>query len=69
VKRSRARSVGGGVEACSVSGRGSGAGVEELKHVSGEKLLSVKRAASAPDIYIMGQMRDTHSVRRVMHYF
>jgi hypothetical protein len=37
--------------------------------LSGENLLSVKRAACTPDIYIMGQIRDARSLRRVAHYF
>jgi hypothetical protein len=57
VKRSRVRSVG------------SGGGVEDLKRATGENLLSVERAARSPDIYIGGQMRDTHSVKRVAHFF
>jgi hypothetical protein len=57
VKRSRVRSVGGG------------GGVEDLKRATGENLLSVERAARSPDIYIGGQMRDTHSVKRVAHFF
>jgi hypothetical protein len=60
---------GGGVEACSVSGRGDGGGVEDLKRASGENLLSVERAAHTPDIYIGGQMSDARSVRRVSHFF
>jgi hypothetical protein len=43
-------------------------GVEHLKHVSGKKLLSVELAARAPDIYIGGQMRDVHSLRRIAHF-
>jgi hypothetical protein len=58
----------GGVEVCFISGRGSGGGVEDLKHTSGENLLSVERAAHAPDIYIGGQMRDERSVWRVVYY-
>jgi hypothetical protein len=66
----RARSVGGGgVEACSVSGRGDGGSVEDLKRASGENLVSVERAAHIPDIYIGGQMRDARSVRHVSHFF
>jgi hypothetical protein len=44
-------------------------GVEYLKCVSGENLLSVERAARALDIYIGGQMRDTRSLRCVAHLF
>jgi hypothetical protein len=44
-------------------------GVEYLKRVSGENLLSVERAARALDIYIGGQMRDTRSLRCVAHLF
>jgi hypothetical protein len=50
-------------------------GVKDLKRAS-DNLLSVERAARAPDIYIGDQMRDvrslrhvTHFVRRVAHYF
>jgi hypothetical protein len=35
----------GGIEACSVSGRAGGGGIEDLKRVSGENLLSVERVA------------------------
>jgi hypothetical protein len=50
--------------------RASGiSGIEDLKHTSGENLLSVERAACAPDIYIGGQMRDAHSLRHVTHFF
>jgi hypothetical protein len=44
-------------------------GVEDLKRMSGENLLSVVRAARTPDIYIRGQMRDVHSLRRIAHFF
>jgi hypothetical protein len=67
-RRQHAPSVGD-VEECSVSGRGGGAGIEDLKHASGKNLLSVERAAHAPDINIGGQMRDARSVRRVAHFF
>jgi hypothetical protein len=43
-------------------------GVEDLKCTSGKNLLSVERAAHAPDIYIGGQMRDTRSLRCVTHF-
>jgi hypothetical protein len=43
--------------------------VEDLKRASGENLLSVERGARAPDIYIGGQMRYVHSLRRVAHFF
>jgi hypothetical protein len=58
----------GGIKACSVSGQEGGDDVEDLKRASGENLLSVERAAHAPDIYMAGQMRDAHSVRRVTHF-
>jgi hypothetical protein len=43
--------------------------VEDLKRASGENLLSVERAAHAPDIYIGDQMRDTRSLRRIALLF
>jgi hypothetical protein len=43
--------------------------VKDLKHASGEILLSVERATHAPDIYIGGQMRDTRSLRHIVHFF
>jgi hypothetical protein len=55
LRRQRCASGIGGIEACSVSGRGGGGGVEDLKHASGENLLSVEQAARAPDIYIGGR--------------
>jgi hypothetical protein len=42
----------GSIEACSVSAQGGS--VEDLKSASDENLLSVERAARAPDIYILG---------------
>jgi hypothetical protein len=56
------------VAACSVSGREGGDDVEDLKRASGENLLSVERAAHAPDIYMGGQMCDAHSMRCVAHF-
>jgi hypothetical protein len=47
---------------------GVGGGVLQ-KRVSGKNLLSVERAACAPDIYIGGQMRDVRSLRRIAHFF
>jgi hypothetical protein len=44
-------------------------GIEDLKRASGEILLSVEWAGCTPDIYIGGQMRDVHSLRRVAHFF
>jgi hypothetical protein len=64
----RAPSVGD-IEECSVSSRGGGGGIEDLKHASGKNLLCVERAAHALDINIGGQMRDVRSVRRVAHFF
>jgi hypothetical protein len=50
--------------------RASGVGsVKDLMHVSGKNLLSVERAARAPDIYIGGQMHDACSLRHVAHFF
>jgi hypothetical protein len=43
-------------------------GVEDLKCANGENLLSVEQAVRAPDIYIGGQMRNAHSLRRVAHF-
>jgi hypothetical protein len=43
--------------------------IEDLKRASGKNLLSVERAAHAPDIYIGGQMHDTRSLRRVTLLF
>jgi hypothetical protein len=43
-------------------------GVEDLKRASGENLLSVERAARAPDIYIGGHMRDMHSLRCITDF-
>jgi hypothetical protein len=60
VLRSRRRAPGvGGIEACSISDRGGGGGVEDLKRVSGKNLLSAEQAACTPDIYI--------GVRYTMH--
>jgi hypothetical protein len=68
--RRRRRALGvGGVEECSISGRGGGSGVEDLKSASGKNLLSVEWAARTSDIYIRGQMHDARSVRRVTHFF
>jgi hypothetical protein len=58
----------GGIEVCSVSGRGGGGGIKDLKRASGENLLSVEWAAHAPDIFIGGQMRDARSVRCIAHF-
>jgi hypothetical protein len=44
-------------------------GIKDLTRASGENLLSVERAARAPDIYIGGQMRDAHLLRCVAHFF
>jgi hypothetical protein len=43
--------------------------VEDLKRASDENLLSVERAARAPDIYIGGQMRDVCSLRCAAYFF
>jgi hypothetical protein len=43
--------------------------IEVPKCVSGKILLSVKRAARAPDIYIGDKMRDTRSLRCITHFF
>jgi hypothetical protein len=43
-------------------------GVEDLKHASGENLLSVEQATHTPDIYIRGQMRDARSFRCIAHF-
>jgi hypothetical protein len=32
-------------------------------------LLSLEPTTRAPDIYIGGQMRDVHSLRRIAHFF
>jgi hypothetical protein len=56
LRRRRCAPGVGGVEVCSISGRGGG--IEDLKRTSGEKLLSVERVVLAPDIYIGGQMRN-----------
>jgi hypothetical protein len=47
---------------------GVGGGVLQ-KRVSGKNLLSVERAARAPDIYNGGEMCDTRSLRRIAHFF
>jgi hypothetical protein len=44
-------------------------GIKDLRRVSGKNLLSVERAACAPDIYIGGQIHDAHSLRCVAHFF
>jgi hypothetical protein len=44
-------------------------GVKDLKRASGKNLLSVERAARAPDIYNGGEMCDTRSLRRIAHFF
>jgi hypothetical protein len=44
-------------------------GIEDLKRACGENLLSVERAAHAPDIYIGGHVCDVRSLRRVTHFF